>query len=809
MWHDLQYSFRSFIKNPGFTLIAVLTVALGVGPNSAIFSIINAVLLRPLPYRDSDRLVMLLETNKSRGFAQLPVSGATFTDWQRDSRSFEQMAPAFTISEYGFNVTAGRDPERAQGGQAAANLLDVLGVKPIVGRSFLAEEDGPGGTPVALISQSFWTRRFAASRDIVGKPIIVDGTSRIVVGVAPRELEALGRVDLWIPIGKNLALTRRDNHNYGILARLKPGVPVRQAQAEMDGIARRLEQQYPATNAGVGALVIPIDELFSGPIRPALMVLLAAVGFLLLIACANVANLLLARGAVREKEIAVRAALGASRARILRQLLTESLLLGTVGGILGLVLAAWSITALRSALPDIMLIQRLKEMSVDAGVLGFTLAVSIVTGVLFGVVPALRASRADLNVTLKDGGGKGVSGDASQRARTALLVVEVALALVLLVGAGLMVRSFLHVLAVDPGFRADHVLTMQLSLPDSKYHGRPALTNFQRSLISRVSSLSGVRSAATINALPGRGGLLNLRAFVMPFQVDGQPAALPGQEPVADYRVIAPQLLDALGIQVRQGRALNAHDTDDSERVVLINETMARRHYPKVDAVGQRLRFPPFATRSCKIVGVVADARLHGNESAVDPAVFLPYEQDSLDWFTLVVRSSSDPATLAEAVRRQVLSIDPDQPVSNVRTMDDVISESLLIRRLSVWMLGTFAALAMALAVVGIYGLTSYSVSRRTHEIGLRVALGASRGEILRLVVLRGIMTASAGVALGLPCAIVLSRLMRGLLFGVTATDTFTFCFVPLALVSAAALASYVPARRALRIDPIVALRYE
>lgn len=553
MWQDIQYAFRTFAKNPVFTLIAVITIALGVGPNSVIFSIINSVLLQPLPYRDADRIVMLWETNKQKGLNMLPVSGADFSDWKRDSRSFEDMAPAFTISEYGFNVTAGGEPERAQAGQAAANFFSVLGVEPILGRCFLPEEDRPGGNPVVIISQSFWTRRFGAAKDIIGRPIGLDGKSRTVVGVLPREVESLGRVDLWIPIAQDLALEPRVNHQYGIMARLKPGVTATQARAEMDGIAKRLEQQWPATNAGTGAMVIPINELLTGLLRPALMVLLAAVGFLLLIACANVANLLLARGAARRKEIAVRAAMGAGRSRILRQLLTESVLLATAGGLLGVLLAAWTLHVLVSQLPDI--IPRLKDISVDTRVLVFSLAVSILTGVLFGLAPALRVSRTDLITTLKEGGGKGISGDSSQRARTALLAGEVALALILLIGAGLLVRSFVRVTSSDPGFRADNVLTMQLALPESKYRGPREEATFVKDVNRRIAALPGVRSVAAVQILPARSSFLTLRVWATSFQVDGEPPALNGQEPIADYRSITPDFLNAMGIPLRKGRS--------------------------------------------------------------------------------------------------------------------------------------------------------------------------------------------------------------------------------------------------------------
>lgn len=807
MMQDIRYALRTFAKNPGFAAVAIIAIALGVGPNSAIFSIVNAVLLRPLPYKDPDRVVMLWETAKKRGFDQLPVSGITLTDWKRECRSFEDMAPAFTIPEYGFNVTAGGEPERAQGGQAAANMFSVLGLKPVLGRYLLPEEDRPGGNAVVMISHSFWQRRFGASRDVIGKSIGLDGRSATIVGVLSPDVEAIGHVDVWLPIAEDLALQRRDRHNYGIIARLKPGATVRQAQAELDAIAKRLEREFPETNAGVGALVIPMNEILAGRIRPALMVMLAAVGFLLLIACANVASLLLARASSRQREIAVRTAVGASRWRVVRQLLIESVLLAAFGGGLGVLLSAWSIRALRSQLPDV--IPRLKEMGVDANVLLFTLAVSVLTGVLFGLAPALRASRTNLNQTLKEGGGRGTVGDASQHARSLLLAGEVALAVVLLAGAGLMVRSFLHVLSVNPGFQPANVLTMQLTLPDLKYPTGRQQMDFARRAIERINALPGVRSAAVVNHLPMRGSLINLRTSVLPFQVDGEAPAPSGQEPVADYRVITPDFLDTMRIPLRAGRNFTEHDTQEKPGVVLINETMARRYYAKVDPVGRRVRIPPFETGVREIVGVIADVKLQGLEGNVEPAIYVPLEQRPLRRFSIVVSAKSDAAGLSGAARREVLAIDGEQPLADVRTMEEVMSDSLLVRRLSVWMLGIFAALALVLATVGIYGLTSYAVSRRTHEIGLRMALGAQQGNVLRLVVARGMVIVLIGVALGLPAAFAVTRLMQGLLFGVTSTDAVVFAAVPLAIAAAAALASYVPARRAMRIDPIIALRYE
>ena len=808
MWQDLRYAFRTLAKSPGFAGVAVLAIALGVGPNSAVFSIINAVLLRPLPFRDSERVVMLWETMKSRGFDQLPVSGPTFLDWKRDARSFENMVPAFALPEYGFNLTGGGEPERVRGGMAGAAFVDVMGITPSVGRGFLPDEDRPGAPKVVLIGYSLWQRRFGSDPRIIGRSVGLDGTAYTVIGVLPGELSAVGNVDVWVPIGRDIAQDNRANHNFGIIARLKPGVTTAQAQAEMNGIAQRLAKVYPATNRGIGVLVISFHDLLSNVARPAFMVLFAAVGFLLLIACANVASLLLARSAARQREIAIRTALGAGRGHIVRQLLAESLVLSLAGGLLGLLLAGWSIRSLRNALPDV--VPLLKNMNMDARVLAFTLAASVLTGILFGLLPALRAARTDLHHTLKEGGGgKGTLEGSSQRTRSALLMAEVALAVVLLIGAGLMMRSFVHITSMNPGFRAENVLTMQLSLPEKKYATDRNRVDFQVNVLRRVEALPGVRAAGTINILPMRSYFLNLPVNVVPYHVDGLAAPLKGQEPQADYRRITPGFFAALGIPFRRGRNFTMHDNSDVPPVAIVNEALARQCCAGEDPIGKRVRLGGPAGQPREIVGVAADALLQGLESRVRPAVYLPSYQSSDRYFSLLVRTASDPAGMSAAVRHEILAVDSEQPVSEVRTMERVVSDSLLLRRLSMSLLGVFASLALLLAGVGIYGLTSYSVSRRTHEIGLRVALGAERDNILRLLVGRGLLVGLAGVAIGLPVAFAVTRLMQGLLFGVTSADPVVFLCVPALLLAIAAVACYIPARKAMRVDPVVALRYE
>jgi putative ABC transport system permease protein len=569
-------------------------------------------------------------------------------------------------------------------------------------------------------------------------------------------------------------------------------------------IARRLESAYPATNTGWGVTVFPMAEMFTGRIRPVLLILLGAVGLLLLIACANLANLLLARAATREKEIAIRGALGAGRLRLIRQLLTESLVLALAGGALGLVLAAWGVRLLRSVVPDMF--PMLQHMSVDVPVLAFTFGISILTGLLFGLVPAWRSSHTDLNTTLKEAAGRSESAGGSHRIRSFLLAGEVALAVLLSVSAGLLLRSFLRVTEVNPGVRTANILTMNLSLPEVKYDTPLKRATFYKNLIERVDTLPGVRSAGAVVFLPLRVSILSFRIWVNGFTIEGRPPVPQDKQPLADYRPATPGYFNTMGIALRQGRPFDQHDDQDAKLVVLVNEAMVRRHFPHENPLGQRI----VMGKPMEIVGVVADAKLYGLDAPVEPAVYVPHAQHSGDSsMAVVVRTEGDPTAVAAAVRREILKLDPEQPISNVRTMDQVLADSLMLRRVSMLLLTVFASLALTLATVGIYGLTAYSVSRRTHEIGLRVALGASQSQILRLVVGRGLVTSLIGAAIGVGAAFELTRGLSGMLYGVTATDPLVFAGVPLLLIAVSVLASYVPARKATRIDPLVALRYE
>lgn len=798
MW----YAFRTLAKNPGFALVAVLAVALGVGPNSAVFSIIHAVLLQPLPIPNADRVVIIWETSRARANEQIAVSGRDLLDWRREARLFDGFATGQASPDFGFNLTGGGEPERVLAARVTVNFTELMGLRPVVGRGFLPAEGDPGSPHAVLLSYQLWKRRFGGDPSIVGKSIGLDGVSYNVAGVLPAELRSIGSVDVWLAGNDDMAHAPRGDRRYGAFGRLKPGVTLAQAQAEMDEIQQRLAQRYPETNAQIGAALQPIAAILSS-VRPAFTVLALAVGFLLTIACANVAGLLLARGAARQKEIAVRAALGASRGRIVRQVLGESLLLAIIGGVVGLGLAAVSLRLLRNALPDV--IPRLKEMTVDWPVLGFTVAASLLTGVLFGILPALRISRANVSMMLNDGGGKGAASSGSQRARTLLLTGEVALAVVLLVGAGLLIRSFANLASVETGFRADHLLTMKISLPESGYGDAVRRANFARNVLRRLSSVPGVRSASAISTLPFRSYFINLPTRAAPYQIEGE-AELPALErPTADVRIVGTDFLATMGIRLARGRDFSIHDDRNSRDVAIVNEALARR--AGMDVLGKRVRMGQNGLR--EIVGVVPDVRLYNLDGPVRPAIFVPYDQAPATIFTLLVRSSGDPAGVAGAARREILAEDASQAVADVQTMEQVISDSLLLRRLSMSMLAVFAGLALLLAAIGIYGLTAYSVSRRTREIGLRMALGAERRDILQLVVGRGVLVGLIGVALGIPGALAMARLMRGMLYGVGPSDPIVFAGVAALLVTLAAVASYVPARRAIRIDPVVALKHE
>lgn len=797
----MRQAIRTLVKNPGFAAVAILAIALGVGPNSAVFSIIRAVLLAPLPVGDAEHLVIIWETNQARGSEQIAVSPRDLVDWRREAHSFVGFMPGNASPEYALNLTGGGEPERVMAGRVGVNFSEIMGVPSVAGPGFQPQDGVPGAERSVMLSDQLWKRRFGGDPGAIGRRIGLDGVSYRIAGVVPANLRSIGTVDVWLANNDDLQHMGRGERRYGVFARLKPGVTVAQAQAEMNGIQADLARRYPDTNAQVGAVLLPAASILS-PVKPAFAMLAAAVGFLLLIACANVAGLLLARGAARQKEIAIRAAIGASTGRLVRQLLGEALVLSAIGSAAGLALAGLSLRLLRDALPDV--IPRLKDMGVDAAVLGFTVAASIVTGVLFGIAPALRLARTRVNEALNDGSGKGAGFGGRQRGRSALLIAQVALAVVLLAGAGLLIRSFANLASVSPGFEPHGLLTMRFSLPDVKYPEPVKRAAFVHNVLDRVNALPGVQSAGAISVLPMRSYFLSLPSGVRPYNLDGDPQWKPSEQPTASFRVVSRGFFATMRTPLARGRDFDGHDAIDTRAVAVVNEALARR--AGRDVIG--LHIEVGGTKR-EIVGVVRNAHLYSLSDAVQPAVFVLNDQSPYPNLTLVVRTSGDPLALGSAVRRTVLAEDADQPVSDIETMDQVVSDSMLLRRLSMSMLAVFASLALLLAGVGIYGLTAYSVSRRTREIGLRMALGADRSDILGLVVGRGILVGMVGVALGLPVALAMGKAMRGMLFGVPPADPVVFVCVPALLIAISALATYIPARRAMRVDPVEALRCE
>ncbi|HEX8178415.1 MAG TPA: ABC transporter permease [Pyrinomonadaceae bacterium] len=795
---DVRYGWRMLWKYRGMTAVAVLTLALGIGANAAIFSVVNAVLLRPLPYREPDRIVYLFERLPQGGEGS--VSVPNFKDWREQNTVFEQIA-AF---EYGnYNLQSRDQPERAPGAAVTADFFAVFGVPAQLGRTLVAGEDRAGHNRVVLLSDQLWRRNFGADPAVVGRDITIDGENFSVVGVMPPSFQFPSRTtELWTPlVFPERLLNKRGQHNYQTVGRMKPGVTLAQAQEQMSTIARRLEQQYPEDQANRGVTIYQLQEAMVSYVRPALLTLLGAVGFVLLIACTNVANLLLARAAARRREIAIRTALGAGRARLIRQFLTESVLLALAGGALGLLVAQWGIHALLALTVGIL--PRANEVGLDARVLGFTLLLSLVTGIVFGLAPALQTSKTDVRDALKDGGTSG-SSPRSNWLRSLFAVVEIACAIVLLVGAGLLIRSFLRLQHVEPGFNPDNVLTMKIALPDARYKTPEAVVGFYTQVLERISALPVVQAAAAVNMLPvqqyGTNGTV---------QIVGQPPDPQGQGPLVEYRIATRDYFRALEIPLVAGRFFDAPERERAP-VVIVNQAFARALLNGANPVGRQIQDDD---GPIEIVGMVGDVRQSGLTTAPRPEMFMPYNQitnpGAARTMSLVVRAASDPTTLTDAVRREVVAVDPAQPVYGVLTMGQVLDRSISSERLNMVLLSLFAALALTLATIGIYSVMSFLVTQHTHEIGIRMALGAQPGDILKLVLGQGLVLTAIGVGLGVAGAIALTRLMASLLFGVGATDPLTLVGVPLLLTCVALLACYIPARRAMKVDPMVALRFE
>ncbi len=809
MLNDIRYALRVLRKNSGFTAVVVSILALGIGANTAIFSVINAALLRPLPYQDPSRLVMVWSTFMKQGLAQVPMSAADFADIREENHVFEQMS-ALYLDRSDFNFTGRGEPERIHGIAILPNLFSMLGARPAFGRNFLVDEALAGREHVAIVSDGFWRKRFGGDPKLLGKAVTLDGQLYTVVGIMPKGFsfpppmtfmsnELPKDCEVWLPLV--LDRSNRDYHPLAGLARLKPGATVEQARAEVAGLARRLEQAHSKSNAGLGGTISPMSEQVVEGVRPALLLLLGAVGFVLLIACANVANLLLTRGAGRRREMAIRAALGASRGRAVRQVLTESVLLALGGAAGGILMALWAVDLLRSY--DQLKVPRMAEAAVDGRVLLFTGLVAVLAGLIFGLVPAWQASRPSLNEFLKQG-SRSLAGGARNGLRGLLVAGEIALALVLLAGAGLLIRSFGRLLDVNPGFDSHHVLAMTVRLPDAKYPEDAQRAAFFDQLLEKVNALPGVKTSGVVNSAPIEGWQGATLVYI-----EGRPVTNFADTPLANQRVASPDYARTLGIAMRSGRFINDRDIKGSPGVVAINAAMARRYFPGENPVGKRIKIDQPTNPWVTIIGVVGDIRDASLDREPEPEFYLAHAQEPWSVMTVLVRAAGDPARLGGAVRSQVWALDREQSVYDVKTLDELLAGSVGSRRFIMLLVTLFSAFALLLAALGIYGVVSYSVNQRTREIGIRMALGARRGEVLRLVVGQGLVLALAGVAAGLFGAYAVTRVMAGLLYAVRPMDPLTLTAVSLLLLAVALLATLGPARRAMGVDPTVALRYE
>jgi putative ABC transport system permease protein len=804
---DLQYGLRMLARSPGSTAAAMIALALGIGANSAIFSVVNAVLLRPLPYKDASRLIVIWETKLSKGILQEKVSPPDYRDWVEQQRVFEKIA---ALREQPAVLTGGQLPERVETALISPSAFELLGVKAGLGRTFLSEEAEPGRNRVALLSYGFWQRRFGGDSGVLGKKAIVDGNSLTIVGVMPRDFRLLDTPsELWTPYTLDAKeLSQRGFRTLRVIGRLKPGVSLEQASAEMRSIAGRIERQYADTNTGYSTKIVALRDQLVGDIGPTLWTLLGAVVFVLLIACANVASLLLARASSRDKEIVLRMALGANPARVLRQLLTESVLLAVAGGLLGLALAAWGIAMLAQFGPANL--PRLAEINIDWRVMAFTLTASLATGIIFGLAPALLTVRTDLNSVLKTS-GRGNTGSRTRALwRNALVTSEIASCVVLLTGAGLLIRSFLQLESVNPGFRPDHVLTMQIALPETSYSGQKVAL-FYHQLVDRLQALAGTQYAGIARNLPLSGADASLN-----FVVENRPVESAAEQSRAKYRAASADYFAALGIPLLRGRYFDGTDGEKTPAVVIINNTMARRFWPGEDPIGKRMKAGFDGSQWCTIVGIVGDVKHTGLDAATNAEMYYHYLQipPELMGFvegtmTLVLRTQAEPNSMVGAVRGEVQKLDPDLAVFNVKTMQDLVGGSLAQPRFRTLLLGVFACMALILAATGLYGVIAYAVTQRTNELGVRMALGAQKSDVLKMVVGEGAQLAAVGIGIGLVVAFPLMRIISRLLFGVNAADPLTFAATSSLILLVALAASYLPALKAIKVDPLVALRHE
>jgi len=820
VWSDLRYAVRTLARAPGFTAVAVLTLALGIGANTAIFSIVNAALIRPLEYPEPNRIVTLWGSNPalSIGLDLLPMTAKHWDAWRRRNHVFEEVA-AFDSKE--LHLTGSGAPEHFDAARVTAGFFSVFGVKPYLGRTFVPEEDRAGGGKAAVVSYALWQNRFGGDPGLIGRTLTLSGQGYRVIGVLPpgfgfpkgAEVPSYyhfgARTDLWI--SASLTQHEIDNGSLGftVVARLKPGIPVKQAQAEMSLIMRQLAREDPNNNKGFSVRVIPLRETIVSGLRPALLAIMAAVAAVLLIACANLANLLLTRAVSRRKEIALRAALGAGRWQLIRQLLAESLLLSLTGGVLGLLLARWGVVLVERMMPAGL--PRVGDAQLDSAVVAFSLLVSVLTGVLFGLAPAWNAAKLDLNRSLKEGGRSSTT-QAHPLVRRGLVVSEIAMAMVLVVTAGLLLKSFLKLQSVDTGFHPENLIAVDLSLPGAGYFERGSgrydqpgrRAEFVALVTERASAVPGVSSVAAISELPLSG-----RVSMEGLRFEGRPVPDMSQPPVADSRSATPGYLRTMGVRLLKGRWFTEQDRADSVPVAVIDDTMARVYWPGEDPIGKRFRNLNSANPWWTIVGVARSVTHSGLGAKKNPEYFRPFSQQEVSWMTVVVRSAIDPSALLAALRKEIWAVDKDLPVSDITTVTQLVSDAAAAPRFRSLLIGVFGAFALLLASLGIYGVISYTVAQQMHDLGIRVALGAGTRDILRLIVGGGLALAATGVAAGLVGAFGLTRLLASLLYGVTPTDAWTFGGVAVLLLAVALVASYIPARRAMRVDPLVALRYE
>ena len=805
---DTRFAIRTLIKSPGFTAVAVIALALGIGANTAIFSVVDALLIRPLPYKNPERLILIWHNYPQINLPQASICVPCYHEYRDMTSSFEQVA-----ASTGWNValTGTGEPERLQGSKVSYNYFATFGAEAAQGRTFIESEDHPGTNSVVVLSHGLWVRRFGANPDIVGTTLTLDGQSYTVVGIMPSDFVVPQMVDIWTPIAfppEQLAANNHGNEFLTVIGRLKPEINITQAQAEMNTLADQLRPQFYGANWGIS--VVSLREQLVGDVRPALLILLGAVGCVLLIACANVANLLLARASARTKEIAIRTALGANRWRIVQQLLTESVLLGVLGGVIGIGLAYLGIRLIVLGIPENVssMMIGLRDVGLNLKVLGFTMAVSVLTGVLFGLVPAFQASRPDFNEALKEGGRAGSEGGRHNLVRSALVVFEVAVALILLVGAGLLIRSFSRLQEVNPGFNPNNVLSMQLTLPRSKYAENDQLSAFYNRALDRIKTLPGIQSVAFGTNLPMSGN--NSSAS---FSVEGLQVAQGESSPHGDPHMVSTDYFKTMQIPLQRGRYFTEQDSKDSLPVTIVDEVLAARYWPDQDPIGKRIAaFFDSKNRQLNwrtVVGVVKNVKRYGLDGKIKEQYYFPQSQSPQRNTYLLARSDGDPSRLTGSIREAIHEVDKDQPIYRVMTMEQVVSNSVLQKRFAMVLLGIFAGVALLLAAVGIYGVMAYSVTQRTHEIGIRMALGAQQKDVLALVVRQGMLMTGIGVAIGLGGAYLATKLMVSLLFGIGTHDPLTFVGIPLLLGGVALIACFVPARRATRVDPMIALRYE